>query len=191
MKKIVASTILAFLLPVLASAQVPGGAIVTNGKNVSLTAPDDAQGNLRLVVPNATPNFEVWTGGSRRLLVNGSGDTTFASTSDVAYAPYVPTMAATPVAGTNDFAGLVNAVPTAAANTAALLPAGPTAGTLKYIINTGPNAIRVKMGSTNTVNGGTAGGYISVASLQQARCIADSATNWNCQLSTVPTPAGP
>lgn len=103
----------------------------------------------------------------------------------------VPTMAATPVAGVNMIVPGVNVVPTAAANTAALLPATPVPGQLFTIINNGPNAIRVKAGGAAAINGGSAGNYISVATLQQADCVTVGAAAHNCALKTVPTPAGP
>jgi hypothetical protein len=103
----------------------------------------------------------------------------------------VPTMAATPVAGVNVFSPGVNVVPTAAANTAALLPATPVPGQVFTIINNGPNAVRVKAGGAAAINGGAAGNYISVATLQQAECVTIGAAAHNCALKTVPTPAGP
>lgn len=115
--------------------------------------------------------------------------------SDGIYQPlaprYVPTMAATPVAGTNKFQEGVNVVPTAAANTAALLPATPVPGQIFTIINSGPNAIRVKAGGAAAINGGSTGNYISVATLQQADCVTIGAAAHNCSIKTVPTPAGP
>lgn len=179
-----APIIFAFL--VLASsavAQVPGGQVQVSGKSVTLTGIDDATGNVSIAVPNATPVFKLFTGGSQRIQIDGKGNT--------ALAPVVPTMASTPVAGTNDFKGVVNVVPTAALNTAALLPASPTAGDLKIIVNNGPNAVRVKAGGTDTINGGSAGNYIPLATMQQAECVAMSTSAWNCSLQTVPTPAGP
>lgn len=104
---------------------------------------------------------------------------------------YVPTMAATPAAATNKILPGLNVVPTAAANTAALLPATPVPGQSFLIVNNGPNAIRVKAGGAAAINGGSAGNYISVATLQQAECVTVGAAAHNCNLATVPTPAGP
>lgn len=103
----------------------------------------------------------------------------------------VPTMAATPVAGVNRFVPGVNVVPTAAANTAALLPATPVPGQIFTIINSGPNAVRIKAGGTAAINGGTAGNYVTLATQQQAECVTVGAAAHNCALGTVPTPAGP
>ena len=103
----------------------------------------------------------------------------------------VPTMAATPVAGVNDFRPGLNTVPTAAANTAALLPATPVPGQVFLIVNKSPNAIRVKAGGSASINGGSAGNYISVASLQEAQCVTTTTARHNCSLGVVPTPAGP
>lgn len=115
--------------------------------------------------------------------------------SDGIYQPlsprYVPTMAATPVAATNKFQEGVNVVPTAAANTAALLPATPVPGQIFRIINSGPNAVRIKAGGAAAINGGSAGNYIPLATLQQAVCVTTGAAAHYCNVSTVPTPAGP
>jgi hypothetical protein len=104
----------------------------------------------------------------------------------------VPTMAATPVVGTNVFSPGLNVVPTAAANTAAFLGAAtPVPGQEFIINNSGPNAVRVKAAGGATLNGATAGGYISVPTLATVRCITASATNQVCLQPVVPTPAGP
>ena len=108
------------------------------------------------------------------------------------YPVAVPTMAATPAAGTNDFTrGAVNVVPTAASGAAAGMSGSPTAGDEYIIFNSGPNAIRVKAYGTPGINGAAAGTYIPLATMQYARCIASSATAYICQTGTVPTPAGP
>lgn len=105
---------------------------------------------------------------------------------------YVPTMAATPVAGTNIFQpNSLNVVPTAAANTAALLPATPIPGDSFVIVNSGPNSIRVKAGGVATLNGATAGGYMVLGTLASSTCVATAAANYNCELPVIPTPAGP
>lgn len=102
------------------------------------------------------------------------------------------TAAATPVAGTNDLKGYVVAIPTVAANAACLLPTPAAAGISKIIMNTGANAVRVKPGSTNTINGGTAGAYLPLAALSSMDCVSTSTTNWNCDVArAVPTPQGP
>ena len=103
----------------------------------------------------------------------------------------VPTMAATPVAGTNNFVVGVNVVPTVAANQAAIFPATPVAGSEITIYNNGANAVRAKAGGASTINGSTAGAYIPIAAKQKAHCVNTDGTDWACELSTVPTPAGP
>lgn len=105
---------------------------------------------------------------------------------------YVPTMAATPAAGTNDIkAGYFNAIPTAAANTAACLPAVPTPGSSYQGCNEGPNAVRVKACGTPGINGAAAGTYLSVATKACFTCDAPTSAAYDCQTGTVPTPAGP
>ncbi len=105
---------------------------------------------------------------------------------------YVPTFAATPAAGTNDLKpGKFNAVPTAAANAAACLPSVPVAGQVVEGFNTMANAVRVKACGTPGINGGASGTYFPVAAATYFKCVADTATNWNCGSLAVPTPAGP
>lgn len=120
-----------------------------------------------------------------------TADLTFVAGTTIRNVPYVPTMAATPVAGTNAFSIGVNAIPTAAANTAALMPTPIAAGQKLIAINTGPNAVRLKPGGTNTINGGSAGAYIPLATLLIAECESLSTSAWQCGTKTIPTPAGP
>ena len=137
-------------------------------------------------------------GGTQKVVeVENDGDLalpsslTFTAGQGVRLPTYVPTMAATPVAGTNMFKVGLNVVPTAAANTAALLDATPTPGNTYVIYNSGANSIRIKGGGATTINGATAGGYVVLATLQSAVCRVTSASNANCILEVAPTPAGP
>lgn len=109
------------------------------------------------------------------------------------FAPFVPTLVATPVAGTNYFAPGLNVVPTNAANNAAFLGADPTVvpGKSFVIINASGAAQRIKAAGGATLNGATAGGYISLASLATVECYNQSATNQVCLQPVIPTPAGP
>lgn len=119
---------------------------------------------------------------------SGSGGLRFASAYGLRFAAYVPTLAATPAAGTNDFKIGYNAVPTAAANAGALLPASPTQGDIYEIANTGPNSISVYPGSGDAINAGTANQRLVVPTLNTVRCIANSASLWYCSLNAAPTP---
>lgn len=104
----------------------------------------------------------------------------------------VPTMAATPAVGTNEFSPGLNIIPTAAANTAALLgPSTPVPGQRFVINNNSGASVRIKAAGGATLNGATAGGYIVIASLATVRCITVSATNQVCEQAVIPTPAGP
>lgn len=119
-----------------------------------------------------------------------SGSITFSTAGlGVRLPTYVPTMASTPVAGTNMFKVGLNVVPTAASNTEALLDATPTPGDVYYIYNSGPNTIKVKMGGVTTMNGAGAGGTLAIATLLSATCRITSASNANCVLEVAPTPA--
>ncbi len=105
---------------------------------------------------------------------------------------YVPTLAATPVAGTNIFQpGAINVVPTHAANTAGLLPPTPIVGDEFRIKNASGANIRVKAGGAATMNGATAGGYAVMATGTVLDCIATAADNYDCIVPVQPTPAGP
>lgn len=112
--------------------------------------------------------------------------------SGVSRAVAVPTMASTPVAGTNEFYPGLNVVPTAAADTAALLgPSTPVPGQEFLISNNSGAAVRIKAAGGATLNGATAGGYITLASLATVECYTQSATNQVCLQPVIPTPAGP
>lgn len=110
------------------------------------------------------------------------------------YGPaYVPTLVATPVAGTNYFAPGLNVIPTNAANNAGFLGANatPVVGQHFTINNASGAAQRVKASGGATLNGATAGGYIVLASLATVECYIVSATNQVCEQPVIPTPSGP
>lgn len=105
---------------------------------------------------------------------------------------FVPTMAATPVAGTNFFRPGPNVIPTAAANTAAFLGAAtPVVGQEFIITNNSGASVRAKASGGATLNGAVAGGYIVIANLATVRCRTASLTNQTCEQPVIPTPAGP
>lgn len=118
-------------------------------------------------------------------------DIPYASNAAPRLAAYVPTLAATPAAGTNDFKIGFNVVPTAAANAAAIFPTPAANGQYLEVFNSGPNAVRLKAGGTNTINASAAGAYIPLATFQNAKCRSASTGAWVCAVDTVPTPAGP
>lgn len=118
-------------------------------------------------------------------------DLNFASGAAPRLIPYVPTLAATPVAGTNKFNIGLNVVPTAAASTAGLLPTPIAAGQEVIVVNPMANAVRIKAGGTNTINGSAAGAYIGSAAASITRCESLSTSAWQCGSLAVPTPAGP
>lgn len=106
--------------------------------------------------------------------------------------PLTPTLAATPVAATNQFYPGLNIVPTIAANVAAFIgPATPVPGQEFIIVNEGANAIRAKAAGGATLNGATAGGYISIASKATVQCFTETTGNQVCLQPVIPTPAGP
>jgi hypothetical protein len=107
-------------------------------------------------------------------------------------AAYVPTMAATPVINTNIIKPGLNIVPTAAANTAAFIGVStPVVGQQFVVVNASGAAVRLKAAGGATLNGATAGGYISVANLATVRCTTVSSSNQSCEQPVIPTPAGP
>lgn len=125
-------------------------------------------------------------------IFNTSGLTFNSTGMNVVLAAYVPTMVATPVAGTNQIVPGLNVVPTAAANAAAIMgPSTPIPGQQFRVVNSGANSVRIKAGGGATLNGATAGGYITLATLASLNCFTSSATNYQCEQPVIPTPAGP
>lgn len=105
---------------------------------------------------------------------------------------YVPTMAATPVVGTNIFNPGLNIIPTAAANTAAIIGhTTPVPGQRFVIFNNSGNTVRAKAGGGATLNGATAGGWISMATGTTLDCTTVTTGNILCRLPAQPTPQGP
>lgn len=163
------------------------------------TTPNYTLDNAKLLMPNtgvlAAPTaiaLAVGAASTPNITFNNAGVSFSTAGMGVRLVTYVPTMAATPAAGTNVFQpNSLNVVPTAAANTAALLPATPIPGDTFEIVNSGPNAVRIKAGGAATMNGATAGGYVVLATLAKAYCSATAAANYNCELPAAPTPAGP
>ncbi len=141
-------------------------------------------------------DVEVWNMNASGALIQNAtngGDVIFQKPGTfVNMVAYVPTMAATPAAGTNMIQPGLNVIPTAAANTAAILGATtPTPGAQYVIYNSGPNSVRVKAGGGATMNGATAGGYAVMATNTSLECYASSAANYECKVPVHPTPAGP
>jgi hypothetical protein len=105
---------------------------------------------------------------------------------------YVPTLAATPVAGTNLFKPGLNVIPTNAASNAGFLGAAtPVVGQQFRIINNSGAAQFIKASGGATLNGAQAGGKISIASLAIVDCITMSTGNQVCEQPVVPTPSAP
>lgn len=154
-----------------------------------------AVGNLNntqmSIVVSGTPRWTVLSNGSLNQENQGSNIIFNRAGSNVILVPYVPTMAATPVAGTNQIIPGLNVVPTAALNSAAMLRATPIVGEQFDIWNSGPNSVRIKSGGVATMNNTIAGGYVVLPTLGRMRCITTSASNNTCDLVTLPTPAGP
>lgn len=186
--------ILAALVAASAVAQQPSGQpCKTIGNHTTCSAPDSSGASLNLQSQNATSSVNIFTGGSKRLAVDGSGNISIQTGAALIPPAYVPTMAATPVAGTNMVVPGINVVPTAAANTAAFIGAAtPVANQRFTVINNSGAAIRLKASGGATLNGATAGGYISVANLATVECITmPGLTNQVCMQPVIPTPAGP
>lgn len=107
-------------------------------------------------------------------------------------AAFVPTAVATPVINTNLIRPGLNIVPTVAANAAMFIGvATPVVGQQFVVVNSGPNAVRLKAAGGATLNGAQAGGFISVASLATVNCYTASATNQVCTQPVIPTPSAP
>src|SRR5690606_37645710 len=117
----------------------------------------------------------------------------------VQMAAYVPTMAATPAINTNMIAPGLSIIPTAAANTAAYLgPSTPVPGQQVHIYNKSGQTVRIEGAGTATLNGGSAGTYIAIASAARLDCETISTGIQTCPFYSVngasaaaPTPARP
>lgn len=144
------------------------------------------------VIPQTTNSVDLGSSSSVFRSAYVGTSLVFSSGANSVLTAYVPTLAATPVAGTNQFLPGLNVVPTHAANTAGFLGAAtPVPGQQFTIVNESGNAIRVKAAGGATLNGATAGGYISVANLATVDCITASSGNQICRQPVIPTPAGP
>lgn len=150
----------------------------------------NASGSTLNILDSSSANF---------LTINQTAGTTggiqLAAQYGLHMAAYVPTMTtggvATPAAGTNDFKIGMNAVPTAAAAAAALLPASPSQGDIIEVLNTGPNEVNVCPGSGDTIaSAGTTGSAnicVGVQTGTKATFVANSTSAW---FAVVPIAAG-
>lgn len=178
------------LMPLLASAQTPSAYFnIGSGRTPSLIS---RTGKVLVLGSQSTDGIQFNVAGTPVAVLNQTGlRFQTGSGAGQGQAVYVPTFAATPAAGTNDIKKGFNAIPTAAANTAGCLPAVPVVGDTFEGFNTGPNAVRVKACGTPGINGAAAGTYIPVAAATYFRCVANTATAYQCGTLAVPTPAGP
>lgn len=175
----------------------------TGAGDVDIASGSASGSDIRISASSTNGYVGLYTQELRRLYIDASGDIQQDATNGgdfvfnkpgeyVQMAAFVPTTAATPVAGTNIVKPGLNVVPTAAANDALFIGAStPVVGQQFRVVNSGPNAVRLKAAGGATLNGATAGGYITVATLATVDCITASATNQVCQQPVIPTPAGP
>jgi hypothetical protein len=146
----------------------------------------------KLIVPVASNTTDLGSASKPFRSVYVGTSTVFSSGANSVLTAYVPTMAATPVGGTNQFLPGLNIVPTAAANTAAFLGATtPVPGQQFRIVNASGASVRVKASGGATLNGATAGGYIAVPNLATVDCMTATTGNQVCLQPVIPTPAGP
>lgn len=107
-------------------------------------------------------------------------------------AAFVPTAAATPVTNVNFIKPGLNIVPTAAVGAGMFIGvATPVVGQQFVVVNSGPNAVRLKAAGGATLNGAQAGGFIVVQSLATVNCYTASAGNQVCTQPVIPTPQAP
>jgi hypothetical protein len=125
----------------------------------------------------------------------GAQDVIFGTAGNyVGYGPGTsPVLISTPTPGTNVFMPGLNVIPaTATANTAAYLGVTtPTPGSQYDIYNASASTVRAKAAGGATINGATAGGYITIPTLAMAHCHYTSATNVACTPPVALTPQGP
>ncbi len=107
-------------------------------------------------------------------------------------AAYVPTAVSTPVINVNLIKPGLNIVPTVAANAAMFIGAAtPVVGQQFVVVNSGPNAVRLKAAGGATLNGAQAGGVLSIAANATVQCYTASASNQVCTQPVIPTPIAP
>lgn len=180
------------LMPTFNSAQA--GKLCTSlatGSTTTVGTSTAVTGAVTIQV-NGTPRWVVATNGQLQQDSNAGSSIVFnRAGGNVQLVAYVPTMAATPVAGTNQIIPGLNIIPTAAANTAAMLRETPVVGEQFIVWNSSPNSVRVKSGGTATMNNAIAGGYVVLPTLGRMICQTTSASNNVCNLEALPTPAGP
>lgn len=195
LKKILGSTIIGLLLGVVLSYQVPQanaavGAIfdtINRGYFVTTGAYNMTIGT------NGTGSFKLVAAGTPVANID-SGGITYPAGKGPKLAVNSPVLISTPVAGTNYFYEGLNVVPaTATANTAAFVGAAltPTPGAEIKIYNASASTVRAKAAGGATINGATAGGYITIATLASVTCRYTSSTNLNCDVPVALTPQGP
>lgn len=180
------------LMPTFTSSQAAKlCSSLATGSTTTLGTTSAITGAVTLQV-NGTPRWTMATNGQLQQDSSAGGSLVFnRAGTNVIMVPYVPTMAATPVAGTNQIIPGLNIVPTAAANTAAMLRETPVVGEQFVILNSGVNSVRIKSGGVATMNGVTAGGYVVLPALGRMTCQTTTASNNSCDLQALPTPAGP
>lgn len=177
------------VLPLKAIVKRDDIAVFNNGAGILQVYPPSGGTLNALAVNAAIPIAAGDTGYFKRISLNGWISTKSGLSNAVVF---VPTMAATPVQGTNQFSAGLNVIPTAAANTAAFLGAStPIPGQHFILVNRSGNTVRAKAPAGSTLNGATAGGYFAIATLLSAHCDTDQAADISCALDVNPTPAGP
>ena len=195
MKKI----FLTLAVSLLASSAFADSAAIENLMGLGMSAPlatlvdnQYAAATTQSELPATTNTYDLGSASKTWRNVYVGTAAIFSSGANVQLTAYAPVLISTPVAGTNIFQPGLNVVPTVAANAAAFIgPATPVPGQQFTIINSGANAVRAKAAGGATLNGATAGGYISIASLATVECKTQSTGNQVCEQPVIPTPAGP
>ena len=77
-------------------------------------------------------------------------------------------------------APILASVPTVAANAGIFLVTTPVAGTLQIVRNNGGNTIKVYPDASATINGGSAGASVDLATLKTLICFSTGTTAWLC-----------
>lgn len=161
----------------------------------SVVNAQDAGQTTAVYFTNSGSKLVVSSGGEMDVLSGGavkaSGTAIPVEVLKQQFVAYSPVLAATPAAPTNIFKLGLNVIPTHAANTAGLMPTPAAAGERLFVVSNASNTVRLKPGSTNTVNGGSAGAYLPIATGGTADCLSVSTSAWSCELGVMPTPQGP
>lgn len=184
MRKLV--LLLGLFLPGLALAQSGTNPVVVNGNHVSLAAPNATPSSLNLQVPNAGGTFNIYTGGSKRMAIDGSGNLSFpTTTTNIAFPAAAVVTPATSFPTPGGAGGITyrNSIVAAGAPTATFvqLPlATISVGKTFSVFNQSSNPAAIVPISGDTQGVSAAATPFACTTLKTCDCTALTSANWMC-----------